>query len=198
MDRQFASCEEDIFQACKIFDPINWPAADIIEYGNTQIRDVLFPRFQYLLEHTTPPTDVHTVLQQWLELKMLIQNEDDRQGKHPLSIYQTVYHHNRQRDDMEFTAILHVIHVTVLYPRSTAVVERGFSIMKQVKSDWRCNLANGTLDDLMRIMHEACKDSDTYDPAEALNRWWLGGQRRRRDNIAQYGPGDDDSSSDSD
>ena len=47
---------------------------------------------------------------------------------------------------------------------------KGFSIMKQVKTDWRCRLSNEVLHHLMWIKHEGPKN---YDPTKAINRWWL-------------------------
>ena len=201
LERRFQSCTEDIFTACKIFDPLNWPddRADLIEYGNAEIQVTIFPHFQFLLANTEPATDVQTILQQWLELKIMVRDEDRWQGHHPLSIFQTLYRHNREREDISLTAILTVIHLTMLYPLSTAVVERGFSIMKQIKTDWRCNLSNDTMDNLMRIKHQGTEVTDEFDPAKAINRWWLAGQRMRRPNIQAYGPrAGQDSSSDSD
>ena len=55
-------------------------------------------------------------------------------------------------------------------PASTADCERGFSVMKRIKSDWRSSLATPTLSGLMCGLLES-SDIDTYDPSKACSLW---------------------------
>ena len=123
LDQRFDSFTEDIFKACNVFDPLNWPEdlQQLIVFGNAEIRNIPFPHFRRLFDETVPPTDLNTAIAQWLELKVLVRDTADWQGRHSLSIYQAVVKNNRDREDMNFNAILRVIHVTLLYPLSTAV-----------------------------------------------------------------------------
>ncbi|KAL0973522.1 hypothetical protein UPYG_G00205270 [Umbra pygmaea] len=53
---------------------------------------------------------------------------------------------------------------------STADCERGFSVMKQVKSDWRSRLKGQTLSDLLKT--QLCSpDIKDFDPAKAIEIW---------------------------
>ena len=144
----------------------------------------LTTHFETVLTNARCDTDVALV--EWGELKLYVSQNPQFRGTHPLGIWQLISQDDSGRND--YQNILKVIHMTSVYPLSTACCERGFSTMKRIKSDWRTSLASDTLDNLMRIsiMHEG--DIDDYDPRPAVNRWWLSGQRQRRPNIQPYGP----------
>ena len=78
-----------------------------------------------------------------------------------------------------FENVLHLVEIILVLPMSTAVCERGFSTLKRVKMDWRSNLAPSMLNMLMFMCIEG-PDSSDYDAARAMERWWAGGERRRR------------------
>ena len=80
-----------------------------------------------------------------------------------------------------------IIHLTSLYRLSNASSERGFSTIKRIKPDWRCNLNTDALDILLRIDITGPPVRD-LTPRTFVNRWWLSGQRMKRQTIAPYGP----------
>ena len=67
--------------------------------------------------------------------------------------------------------ILLLLTVLLVLPMSTAVVERGFSAMKRIKSDWRSRLSPEQLSKLMFISIQGPL-SEEYDPTIAIKSWW--------------------------
>ena len=65
---------------------------------------------------------------------------------------------------------------------SNAVVECGFSIMRRIRSAWRCSLAEATLEHLMRITSEGPPLS-AFDPGKAVAKFF---SRARRPNVQPY------------
>ena len=51
----------------------------------------------------------------------------------------------------KFPNLAQLVHILLVIPVSNAKVERGFSTMRRIKSDWRSSLGEETLDHLMRI-----------------------------------------------
>ena len=79
----------------------------------------------------------------------------------------------------QFRNIFMLMEIILVLPLSTASCERGFSAMKQVKSDWRGNLNTDTLSKLIYISVEGPAIED-YNCMLALQRWRQDGQRARR------------------
>ena len=85
-----------------------------------------------------------------------------------------------ESDDDRFGNIGHIIEIIMVLPLSTAVVERGFSAMSRIKSDWRANLHTATLRKLILIAMEGVAAVE-YNKAEgAVRRWWRSADRGGR------------------
>ena len=84
-------------------------------------------------------------------------------------------------DDLQrrFGNISHIFILFLCIPSSSAVVERGFSAMKRIKSDWRTCLSAEMIDRLMAISICGPSVAD-YDPYVAVNRWLQAAKRTRR------------------
>ena len=63
--------------------------------------------------------------------------------------------------------------------------ERGFSVMRKTKSDWRNCLSDKALTDQMRVMLVG-KDIESYDPDAAVKLWLNASARPRRMNVKTY------------
>ncbi|XP_013383016.1 zinc finger protein 862-like [Lingula anatina] len=189
MDRKFGNIlgGTDIFKAAQIFDPRNWPdnRNDLTAFGREDLQTLL-RHFEQVLANTNPPVNANDVNLQWEELKTLVQGNVNLKSLHPNSLWERFYLTDQERD--EFASILKVIFLVETYPLSTACCERGFSTMKRIKNDWRCNLATPTLDTLMRVKIAGPQALRQYDPLPAVNRWWLTGERARRPTILPHGP----------
>ena len=75
-----------------------------------------------------------------------------------------------------FENIGHIIEMIMVPPLSTAVVERGFSAMSRIKSDWRANLHTATLRKLLLIAMEGVAASE-FKADGAVRRWWRSADR---------------------
>ena len=64
-------------------------------------------------------------------------------------------------------------------PTSTAECERGFSIMKQIKCDWRSSLGTEAINNLMTIVLLSPTIQD-FEPRQAIELWLTSGLRQRR------------------
>ncbi|KAK0138979.1 hypothetical protein N1851_024494 [Merluccius polli] len=71
----------------------------------------------------------------------------------------------------EYKNILHLVHIMLVLPVSSAVCERGFSSQKRIKSDVRASLHTDTVEDL-------CLED--FDARESVANWFTQGQRARR------------------
>ena len=67
----------------------------------------------------------------------------------------------------------------LVFPVSNAKVERGFSTMKRVKTDWRCSLGETVLDTIMRISIEG-PELSKFDPQKAVESYFSTPRRPKR------------------
>ena len=145
IDRRFRSCTHElIFAACNVFEPKIWPVEQdqLAAFGIEGV-DLLLQHFDMLLQRASPPVEPNMARRQWLEMKILITNTHHFVGIQPSEIYRRISIGDAHRS--EFNHILQLVHITLLYPLSTSVCERGFSNMKRIKSDWRCSLYTKSL-----------------------------------------------------
>ena len=81
----------------------------------------------------------------------------------------------------DYKNILHLVHILLVLPVSSAVCERGFSSQKRIKSDARASLHTDTVEDLIRISVEGPSLED-FDARESVANWFSQGQKARRPN----------------
>ena len=68
--------------------------------------------------------------------------------------------------------VLDIVEICLLLPITNAKLERMFSRMKRVKSDWRSSLSRrGRLDTLLRISEEGPSIAD-FNPATSIDAWY--------------------------
>jgi len=81
--------------------------------------------------------------------------------------------------------------IVLTLPAQSADAERGFSELKLVKSDWRTNLGNDVLTDLLHVsLHTA--HIGGFDPTAAIHLWNASGPRTRRPEFVQWDTDSDD------
>ncbi|MGH0175425.1 UNVERIFIED_CONTAM: hypothetical protein FKN15_070316 [Acipenser sinensis] len=85
---------------------------------------------------------------------------------------------NRMHRD-QCSSLLNLIDLILYLTASTAECERGFDVMKMVKSDWRSNLKCDSLSDLLMV-HLVSPDIQKFDPNPALELWHASSIRSRR------------------
>ena len=64
----------------------------------------------------------------------------------------------------------HFLVVVLSIPAHSVECERGFSLMKLVKSDWRNSLTDEAVTDIMRITLQSA-DIKEYNPDPAIHLW---------------------------
>ena len=82
-----------------------------------------------------------------------------------------------------YSNLRHVINILMIYPVSNATVERGFSTMRRIKSDWRNKLQEKTLECLMRISIEG-PTIEEFDSSAAVQKFF---EKPRHTSIEPYG-----------
>lgn len=111
---------------------------------------------------------------QWTVLKALVYQE--AQSLQKMSWLRVNKSHLYQHSCPDLLALVDLV---LSFPASTAECERGFSIMKQVKTDWRSSLKSDTLSDLLMVQLSS-PDISEYDPTKAVNLWHQDSVRSRR------------------
>lgn len=94
---------------------------------------------------------------------------------------------NRQCQDCP--DLLDLVDLVLSLPTSTAVCERGFNIMKQIKSDWRSHLDTDSINSLMTVQMLS-PPIPAFCPDDAIELWHSFGPRARRPNF--MGPESDE------
>ena len=74
--------------------------------------------------------------------------------------------------------VLSLINLVLTIPATSVKAERGFSVMKRVKTDFRIKLANPALNDLLRIILLSPAEVG-FDPLPAIQHWHAALQRRQ-------------------
>lgn len=74
---------------------------------------------------------------------------------------------------------LHMIDLIYTLPASTAECERGFSVMKTTKTDWRSSLSSERLSDLIMICLHSPPISE-FNPSTAIDLWRRVSETKRR------------------
>ena len=67
--------------------------------------------------------------------------------------------------------VLALIDLILTIPATSVETERGFSVMKRVKTDYRNKLRNPAMNDLMRIILLSPSEA-AFDPAPAIEHWY--------------------------
>ncbi|KAI8493938.1 hypothetical protein Bbelb_282850 [Branchiostoma belcheri] len=170
-----------VLYAGLIFDPTLWPPGDgeLDSYGEEEV-STIFAHYKETLERTGH--SLEDCLLQWAELKRLVKRKLTAGHIKYLDLWQEVMRHHLER----FRDILALVQIVLLFPLSTAECERGFSLMKRIKSDWRSRLTSDTVTALMAISLSPTT-VDTFNPDSAIAKWWSAGKAPRRPKTRPYG-----------
>ena len=76
------------------------------------------------------------------------------------------------------SSVLALIDLVLTIPATSVEAERGFSVMKRVKTDYRNKLRNPAMNDLMRIILLSPSEA-AFDPTPAIEHWYGALQRRQ-------------------
>ena len=90
-------------------------------------------------------------------------------------------------DNPNLRNILGLVRIVLVIPVQTASLERGFSLMKRVKNDWRSRLLPTTVTQLISIKLNG-PTLEAFSPCPAIGQWWKAGRRQRRTSVFPHGP----------
>ena len=150
-----------------ILDCNRWPRDDLTlsTFAEKEI-DALTKHFSPLLSKNG--CLVEKIVSEWdilkLEVRTLISG--CREVKY-LDVWQRVF---TVLDRSSYENVLHLIELLLITPTTNAKLERMFSRMKRVKSDWRNRLTRERLEHNLRIGEDGPSIKD-FNPTEAIAHW---------------------------
>ena len=179
LEKRFANTKESVMQATTIANLKTWPSCDsgdFAAFGNEAVT-VFAGHYESVLNQAGVDTDHFGV--EWASLKAAIAKHG-----HPAKLT-SQYINECYRDD--HPNILSLVGLYLTLPASSAECERGFSLMKVVKTDWRNKLKSSTLTYLMNIVRYSPRVG-VYDPTAAVDSWFKneGSTRSRHINKEAY------------
>lgn len=142
------------------------------DFGDDCLDD-LTEHFKAVLE--SAHVDTTQVTDEWTSLKTTIYNHPDWQT----TLKDITWAEVNRRWGKGHDNILAVVDMVLTFPASTAECERGFNVMKMIKSDWRSALNNTSINDLMCVLLESSTITD-FNPQRAIQLWLKSGIRRKR------------------
>ena len=146
----------------------NWPTDDteLMSYGDESI-GALTKHFDNLLKQNGCQTV--NIISQWdilkNSVKPLLKKE---KGNKYLDVWSHIFKSEIKSDCQD---VLHIIELLLLTPFSNAKLERMFSRMNRVKTDYRNRLSRERLESCLRISEEGPNVVD-FNPDKAVNEWF--------------------------
>ena len=171
-----------VLSAAHTLEYRNWPNDEELKsYGDEQIRNI-YHNYKSCLDKGG---SLQETLLQWTELKKVIRR---RYGSKFIRCDE-LWIKTLKEDIAEerFKQILQLVKIILVMPIHTAECERGFSLMGNIKNDWRARLISETVTNLMAIKLSQYT-FETYNPAGAIFQWMESGKRYRRPSTMPYGP----------
>ena len=124
--------------------PVETDMTDLIAFGVDEIQLVL-NHFAVVLQRKG--IEASQVLAEWLQLKLYISRNLQHLKDEILWSTMTTSGH-------AFTNVMKVLNILRIFPVSNAIIERCFSTMSVVKTDWRNRLGDKVVEHLVRIKKE--------------------------------------------
>ena len=169
---QGVESHEVLLAASRLVDPREWLAehGELASYGSDHISKVT-EHFADVLDRNGRDREKAKRIE-WPSAKVIIKSM-------PQSLQQNAWQDFFVDDDQrkKFSYLLLIVDLILIMPLSTAAVERGFSAMKQIKTDWRSNLSVNTLTKLLFIILEG-PDMELFNSMPVVDRWLIGRDRR--------------------
>ena len=173
VDTRFSDFNSQLYQAFKVLDTNTWPREkpSLDQFGHKELNTV-FEHFKGLLQEVQPESiqvEWNSFKSYWNSTLMDLQSSD-------------VWRAFVKVSTSKYPNLGLLIRVLLTFPISNAKVERGFSTMRRIKTDWRCRLNAHTLDHLMRISIEGPSSID-FNPQCAVRKFF---STPRKPNVQPY------------
>eukprot|EP00731_Ephydatia_muelleri_P002295 Em0001g2295a len=163
----------------------NWPEEHTQEFGNEAIH-VLLRHFNPILHDSIMNST--RIPEEWSTLKEYVYKL--KNGSKELTWVGV----NEVAKDV-CPNVLHFVDLLLSLPASSADCERGFSLTKFIKSDWRSKLLDKKVTNLMTVKLNS-PEIDGFDPHQSIQLWL--GIRKRRLSSSELPESDAESDSDDD
>ena len=148
----------------KILDTEVYPEEGVDDgYGLNEVR-LLVERFDVLLNANG--CDVTKIESEWADVKEMVVTTGLRGNKY-IDAWAKLFTSSKKKD---LSNILHLLEILLVVPISNALLERMFSTMNRVHTDWRNCLGEKRVENLLRICEEGTI-ADKFDPQPAVARW---------------------------
>lgn len=156
---------DNLFNALvKVLDTEVYPEVGVDDpYGLIEVR-LLVERFHGLL--TANGCDVMKIESEWDEIKEMVVTTGLR-GTNYVDVWAKLFTSSKKE---ALINILHLVEILLVVPISNALLERMFSTMNRVHTDWRNCLGEKRVENLLRIWEEGTT-ADRFDPQPAVARW---------------------------
>ncbi|XP_060082847.1 zinc finger protein 862-like [Ylistrum balloti] len=160
ISNRFGSLQDPPYADFQVFDHTLWPVDlnELRSFGNNQVAKLTDHFKDCLSEDDTNGTSA-----EWLDLKLRL----NRQRSSPP---QTVYANLLMLNPDNLQHILALVNIMITLSPCTAVCERAFSSMNKLKTTYRSQMKQTTLQNLMRIK-QMQQNVSTFDANEAINIW---------------------------
>ena len=172
-------CLEDttkIFNCVTVLDTNLRPKDhdELLEHGDAKIRMAA----SHFAQVIGPDVDTNALVREWHELKVF--GAANMKGQPPEHIWMKVHVFYADR----YPCVARIIHIPRVLPFSNALVERCFSTMNKIKTDWRASLDTATLDMLIRIKKTG-PQIDAFKSAKSVDVFFT--RKPRRPTVQPYG-----------
>ena len=167
--------EQDVFKAVKLLQTATWPMDDSgLDMFGTMTVLALYDHFAEMFPDGCVDRD--SVVSEWDAFKSFWKESCSHLSSS--KVWSVMMANYRER----FPNLCRLMVVLLTLPVSNAVVERGFSAMRRIKTDWRCRLNEASLNYLMRTSIEG-PDASKFDVGPAVRRFF---SVPRRPNVQPY------------
>ena len=168
-----------VFKGINLLDCKRWPEdnTNLSTFGENEMTELINHFKPLLLKNNC---DVDKILTEWDLLKLEVTSMISSWEKIDyLEVWRKIF---TSTDKESYQNVLHIIELLLITPTTNAKLERMFSRMNRVKTDWRNRLSRERLENNLRIGEEGVSIKD-FDPEKAINRWY--NQKVRRTNAAK-------------
>ena len=148
----------------------NWPDEENHKDFGCEEISVLVRHFDLFLNDNQ--LNGHQVTLEWELLKVKVYTKDWSS-----CLKSITWQEINRRYDLDLSNLLPLVDLVLTLPSTSADCERGFSAMKQIKTEHRASLLPSALDDLMMVYINSPTIED-FDPQLSINEWMKSKARR--------------------
>ena len=175
----------------RLLDLRTWPTSPDSSFCEAEINEIS-EEFADLLSRNN--CEIPFIPEEWVALQAhLIPLVANNPNEHYLNVWKRVL--TNKEIKIECKNVLHIFEILLYIPFTNAKVERGFSMMARVKTNFRSQLSRSHLSACFRISEEGLDIKD-FIPDPAIDIWYQDKVRRLGSSSHKYKKGKATSTSD--